>query len=511
MMKPRTCGREDEPDVSENANNSNENPASSAQRNAERLRDFDPRWADRFVVLGAGRSGLAAARLLASLGKFVTVCDDGNRSDDEAVQALAEGGADFIWANRTGAEVALGCAEALVVSPGVPAGHSLIASAEARGLPIVGELELAWRFSGDARIVAVTGTNGKTTVTMLIRHLLEAAGLPAVETGNIGHPFSDAVREAAADPKPPILVVEVSSFQLEWVARFAPDVAVLLNITPDHLDRHGSMKEYAEAKRRIAQFQRADQTLVVNQDDAACLAATQDARARLVFFSLDRPVDLGAWVDDDRLAIAAEGSKPHGLIELDELPLFGMHNAANALAAACAASALGVGRKTIARALKTFQAAPHRLESVATVGGVEFVNDSKATNLDALVKAVESFNAPVHLIAGGRDKDSPFASVRSRLEGRVACAYLIGEASDRIAQAWDGAVKIAPCETMDKALEAARVAACAGEVVLLAPGCASFDQFANYAERGEAFARWVRELQARTPQTKHETAESARP
>lgn len=495
--------------MSENANNTNENPTSLAQSNAERLRDFDPGAAERFVVLGAGLSGLAAARLLLSLGKSVTVCDDGNRSDDAAVQSLADGGADFIWANRKGAEAALGSAEALVVSPGVPASHTLIASAMDLGLPIVGELELAWRFAGDARIVAVTGTNGKTTVTMLIRHLLEAAGIAAVETGNIGHAFSDAVREAAAAQKPAVLVVEVSSFQLEWVARFAPDVAVLLNITPDHLDRHGSMKEYAAAKSRIAQFQRADQTLVVNQDDAACLAATQDARARLVFFSLDRPVDLGAWVDDDRLAIAAEGSKPHGLIELDELPLLGMHNVANALAAACAASALGVGRRTIAKALKTFRAAPHRLESIATVDGVEFVNDSKATNLDALVKAVESFNAPVHLIAGGRDKDSPFASIRTRLQGRVARAYLIGEASDRIAQAWDGAVKIRPCGTMDKALEAARAAASEGEVVLLAPGCASFDQFANYAERGEAFERWVRRLQALTTQTAGETAVNA--
>ena len=200
--------------------------------------------------------------------------------------------------------------------------------------------------------------------------------MSAVETGNIGHPFSDAVREAAGEANPPVLVVEVSSFQLEWVARFAPDVAVLLNITPDHLDRHGTMEDYAAAKRRIARNQTPDQTLIVNQDDSACLAATREARARLAFFSLDRPVEVGAWVDDDRLAIAAEGSKPHGLIELDELHLLGMHNVANALAAACAASALGVGRKIIAKALKTFHAAPHRLEFIATVDGVDFVNDS---------------------------------------------------------------------------------------------------------------------------------------
>lgn len=441
-------------------------------------------------MLGAGLSGRAAARLLLSLGKRVILIDDRNCSAEDEVKGLLARGVEGRF--RAGAE-ALEGAEVLIVSPGIPREHPLRAAAAARELPILGELELGWCFSGEAAIVGVTGTNGKTTVTMLIAHILQTAGRSVVQAGNIGHALCDAVLESADGLAPTTYVLEVSSFQLEDARAFAPDVAVLLNVTPDHLDRHGGIEEYAAAKARISLGQSSDQALIVNQDDIHCLQIAHASPARVTMFSIDRPVDEGAWLDDDRLVLAMEGGKPKRLIDLDLLPLFGMHNVANCLAAAAAAASLGVGRSAIGAALASFAGAPHRLESVAVIDGVEFIDDSKATNIDAVAKAIGSFSAPIHLIAGGRDKASPFGTIRNAVAERAAGAYLIGEAAEKIAEAWGPAVPIFQCATLQQALEKATARAEPGEVVLLSPGCASFDQFASYAERGDAFALWVNE------------------
>jgi UDP-N-acetylmuramoylalanine--D-glutamate ligase len=256
------------------------------------------------------------------------------------------------------------------------------------------------------------------------------------------------------------------------------------------------MADYAAAKARITTQQRPDQVLVVNQDDTYCLEIAQKTKAHVLYFSIERAVEEGAYLDDDQLVVVAPGGKSHRLLDLDKFPLFGMHNVSNALAAACAALALGINRKTITAALETFKGAPHRLEHVATINGVQYFNDSKATNIDAMVKAVVSFAEPIHLIAGGRDKDSPFETVRGSIAGRVARAYLIGEAADTIEKSWSPEIECLPCGTMPQALEAATAAAQPGELILLAPGCASFDQFTSYADRGRKFIQWVKEKES---------------
>lgn len=448
---------------------------------------------DSCAILGAGISGLAAARLLISMGGRVVLLDDQDRSADPAAAELVEAGARAIWGrpDEAGARAALEGVDALIPSPGVPDSHPVKIEARRRGLPSVGEIELAWLRSGPSRVAAITGTNGKTTVTMLVRHLMAAGGLNAMEVGNIGEAFADAVRERAAELDAMAFSLEVSSFQLEDIERFNPDVAVLLNITPDHLDRHGTMEAYAAAKARVTMNQGPEQVLVVNQDDAECLRIASLSPARTLRFSLNRPVDEGAWLDHETLVISLNGAKPKRLTELGNLRLFGMHNVANCLAGACAAAAMGVGIKAIGEALETFEAAPHRLQSVDTLKGVLYVNDSKATNIDAMVQAIRSFSAPIHLIAGGRDKDSPFASVANVVKDRVERAYLIGEAADLIERAWAGGVETLRCGTMERALEEATSRAAEGDVVLLAPGCASFDQFKNYKDRGEKFIHWV--------------------
>lgn len=449
--------------------------------------------ARRFAVVGAGVSGAAAARLLLSLGKDVRIMDD--RDASEALQKAFNDpdAVETVWGPFTAeaAKQALAGCDRVIVSPGFAADHPLLAAASAMALPVYPEIELAWLRSGRGRTVAVTGTNGKTTVTMLVRHLAAYAGRRAVETGNIGHAFSDAVREAAELSEETLYVAEVSSFQLETIHDFAPDVALLLNITPDHLDRHRTMAGYAAAKARITENQTPGQWLIVNQDDAECLRIAGGSSARVLRFSITRPVESGAWLDDDQLVWARDGGKPKKLMDLDEIPLFGLHNVENCLAAACAGLALGLDRKVVAEAIQTFKAPHHRLEPVGIIRGVQYVNDSKATNVDAMVKAVTSFSVPIHLIAGGRDKDSPFASTTAQIRGRVARAYLIGEAEDKLERAWTGATEISRCGTLERALEEATARAGEGDVILLAPGCASFDQFRSYVHRGEVFTQWV--------------------
>lgn len=445
----------------------------------------------RLGVIGAGVSGRAAAGLLLGRRKEVVLFDDTDRSDDPEVVRLAGQGARLSFGEfRRGA---LDEVEALVVSPGVRPEHPLLAEAAARGLPAIGEVELAWLHSNGAKTVAVTGTNGKTTVTMLVGHILRSAGLNALDVGNIGHAFCDAVVENEARLEDLIFVVEVSSFQLFATRSFAPDVAILLNVTPDHLDWHKTMENYARAKGEITAHQTGDQALVVNQDDANCLAIAQKSRAKVYRFSLDRAVDRGAWLDDDRLVLSRPGRKTGRLADLDGLTLYGMHNVANCLAAACAAAAIGLGRKAIGGALENFQGAPHRLQDAGELRGVRFFNDSKATNLDSMVKAVASFSEPIHLIAGGRDKDSPFKTAVAQLAGKVERVYLIGEASETIARAWKDHLDVEECGTLEVALERACENASEGEVVLLSPACASFDQFSGYGERGRAFMDWIAE------------------
>ena len=446
-----------------------------------------------YGILGAGRSGMAAARLLLAHGKRVRLIDEGADAERDDVRALIDAGAEVRFGPiDEPAEVLAGC-EALVVSPGFAYGHPLQQYARISGLPVRSELELGWLYRGGARVVAITGTNGKTTVTMLVEAILREAGLSAVASGNIGYALSDAVREAGDQLDSTVFVVEVSSFQLETVEAFSPDVAVILNVTADHLDRHATMEAYAAAKQRLTEMQSPEQVLVVNQDDSWCLAIANRTRARVRRFSVSRPVDDGAYLDGDLIYLTEPGRKPRRLMEMDELQMIGLHNVANAMAAAAACQALGVDRRPLAAALASFKAAPHRLQAAGEIDGVLYVNDSKATNLDAMMQAIDSFSGGLLLIAGGRDKNSPFGQVTERLARRVRQVLLIGEAAEPMREAWAEAVPCRMCGTLEGALEAARAEAQPGEVVLLSPGCASFDQFRSYAHRGDVFMEWVRE------------------
>ena len=451
---------------------------------------------DRYGVLGAARSGQAAAALLLELGKTVTLFDDFAKEDDPACQALAQNGVRLRFGAPGGD---LEDVQALVCSPGIPLDHALLEAAARRGLPVLAEVELGWLCAPLSRIAAITGTNGKTTVTMLVEKIVADAGLPSRAAGNIGLPLCEAIRQEPARLDQTVFALEVSSFQLDQTERFAPEVAVILNITPDHLDRHPTMEEYARAKERVTVNQTPEQTLVVNQDDPFCLAIAARARARVKRFSLERRVEDGAWLDGDLIVLEQPGRKPHRLMSMSDLKMVGLHNVANAMAAACVAEALGLGRGRLAQSLAAFRAAPHRMEVVGELNGVTYIDDSKATNLDAMRRAIQSFPGGIHLIAGGRDKNSPFATITEELAGRAVAIYLIGEAAAPMAAAWSGRIECVQCGTLERALEQAAERAKGCEVIMLSPGCASFDQFRSYAHRGEVFAQWVRRRLAAAP------------
>ncbi len=445
-----------------------------------------------YAVIGAGLSGQSAAKLLVSFGKTVALYDDNADPAAEAFAPLRALGMELRFGKNQ--PLAEGT-EAVVTSPGFAEKHPLHEAARARNLPIRGELELGFLCSPGARFAAITGTNGKTTVTMLMQKILADGGLDAVAAGNIGMPVAQVAIERGPGSQAlakTAFACEVSSFQLETIERFNPEVAIILNVTPDHLDRHGSMDGYAALKGRVTENQGPRQTLVVNQDDPYCLAIAAKSQARVRRFSLERPVDDGAWLDGDLIMLKSADSKPHVLMPMSDLKLIGLHNVANAMAAACAADAMRIPRKKIAQTLAEFGAAPHRLELVAVIRGVSYINDSKGTNLGAVERALECFNAPLHLIAGGRDKASPFETMIGKLRGRVKAAYLIGEAAAPMERAWAGTVECIPCGTLERALAEATARAADGDVILLSPGCASFDQFKSYAHRGEVFRAWVR-------------------
>jgi UDP-N-acetylmuramoylalanine--D-glutamate ligase len=443
----------------------------------------------KVLVVGLGKSGLAAALFLRRRGAQVTV------SDVRSAEALAK---DIPALLEEGIMVEAGGhglltfrrQDLIVVSPGVPLDTPELAQVKAFGLPVIGELELAARFL-KGKIVAITGSNGKTTTTALVGAILAEAGFPTLVGGNIGVPVVALIEESTDQTW---IVLEVSSFQLESTQQFHPMIAVILNITPDHLDRHGTFENYARAKERIFAAQTESDRVVLNADNARAAAAAARSAAPVDWFSIEHPVAQGAWVEDGYVVYrAAEDMSPEKVMPLGAIPLKGEHNVENVLAAVCAARLAGAPTDAIERAIENFRAVEHRLEYVATLNGVEFYNDSKATNVDATAKAIAAFSSGIHLILGGKDKNSDYSLLTPLIRTRVRAIYTIGSAASKIESHLRGVVSILSCETLDKAVSAAAAAARPGEVVLLAPACSSFDQFENYEHRGRVFKELVNE------------------
>ncbi len=434
----------------------------------------------RPLIAGAARSGVAAARLLAAHGLDVLVCDRGPARPDAAA-ALAAAGVRVAW-ERDDAGLLDG-RDFVVWSPGIPLTHPLAAAARTRGLPVLSELEIGY-LAAHAPLACVTGTNGKSTTTDLIGALLAGAGREAAVCGNIGRAVCEVAEQVGAGG---VLIVEVSSFQLETVQRLRPWIAVWLNLTPDHLDRHESLEAYGALKARLFANQTETDWQVGNADDPEVVKRLP-GRGQSLAFSLRDRVEEGAWVEDGWIMLAWRGGT-RALMPASGLRLRGAHNLANVLAAVAATLPLEIAPERLRATLETYSGLEHRLEPAGEVAGVAFVNDSKATNTSSLEVALRSFDQPVVLIAGGRDKNQDFAPLHPLARERVGTAILIGEGAPRIAAAWPD-VPSERAATLEEAVDRAFAAARRGpapRVVLLSPGCASYDMFTDYEDRGRRF------------------------
>jgi UDP-N-acetylmuramoylalanine--D-glutamate ligase len=435
----------------------------------------------RVLVVGLGKSGVASALFLQERGAVVTVSD--TKPPDqlkEEIPVLLDHGI-TVETGGHGERTFRG-QDLIVVSPGVPYNAPPLVQARLQGEPVIGEIELAAENLAGS-IIAITGSNGKTTTTTLVGEILAAAGVTTLVGGNIGTPAISLVQRATAET---VTVLEVSSFQLETIRTFRPKVAVILNITPDHLDRHRTFDAYVNAKARIFENQQGSDFAVLNEDDETCLKLADMVKAPLFWFSRKKEVGQGAFVDEGRILFR----DAHGQAEVmlvSEIPLKGAHNVENVLAAVCTAALMGCRPDQIRKAVANFKAVEHRIEYVATINGVEYYNDSKATNVDATIKALESFPKNIHLILGGKDKGSPYTVLRDLLRERVKRVYTIGAAAAKIEAEIQGATEVVHAETLENAIRRAHAVAQPGDVVLLAPACASFDQFKSYEHRGRLF------------------------
>jgi UDP-N-acetylmuramoylalanine--D-glutamate ligase len=444
----------------------------------------------RVLVVGLGRSGTAVAILCVARGAIVTVTD--KRGSDVLGPALAELPRNIkVEVGGHKLETFLS-AQLIVLSPGVPEIPEL-AAARAAGVPVTGEMEVASRFI-EATVIGITGTNGKSTTTTLAGAMTRASGRPTFVGGNLGDPLALAVGTPAGSPGG-ACVVEVSSFQLETADTFCPRVAVLLNITPDHLDRYQDLDHYAATKARIFAAQHASDFAVVNVDDPLVMRGSESLRARKLGFSLERKLGEGAWLDGEELLVRLPGAKTESYPTAVPA-LVGRHNQANALAALLASRLLGCSHTEALRALTEFQPLAHRMELVARAGGVLYYDDSKGTNVGAVVAALDGFPRRVVLIAGGRDKGGDYAPLANAMARVGRAAVLIGEAADKIQASFQSVVPIERAGTMEEAVTTAARLASPGDAVVLSPACSSFDMFRDYAHRAQVFRAAVERIAA---------------
>ena len=442
----------------------------------------------RVLAVGLARTGVATALFCAARGARVTATDTRNESEiGDAIGKLRDAGVSLELGGhkeRTFLEQDL-----IIPSPGVPADEKHLQAARGKGIAVWSEIELAYRFL-KGRLVGITGSNGKTTTTSLVEHILRKAGMQTILAGNIGTPLIGTV-EAMKDET--WTVVELSSFQLELIETFRPNIGVFLNLTPDHLDRHRTLAAYGAAKARVFERQTGEDAAILNADDTATTPYSP-AVPRVYWFSRKQRVAQGAYVRDEEIVFRQDG-KEEVLLKLEDIPLAGAHNVENVLAAAVASRLAGASAAAIAKGVSSFAGVEHRLEFVAEISGVRYYNDSKATNVDATLKALDSFSGRILVILGGKDKGSDYSALQKPLREKAILALLIGAAAEKIEKQISGSVALERAETLERAVETASHAAQRGDVVLLAPACASFDQFQNYEHRGRVFKDLVRQLE----------------
>jgi UDP-N-acetylmuramoylalanine--D-glutamate ligase len=445
----------------------------------------------RVLVVGLARTGIATALFCAARGARVTATESRKESEigEPVAKLRAAGCALELGGHRPETFLAQ---DLIVPSPGVPADSPLLEAARAQGIPIWSEIELASRFL-KGRLIGITGSNGKTTTTSLVAHLLEAEGLPVIRAGNIGTPLIARV-DVTSDTS--ISVVELSSFQLELTTAFRPNIGLFLNLTPDHLDRHHSLETYGRAKARMFANQTEADCALLNADDPLT-AQHAPSRPQVFWFSRKQRVAQGVYLRGNEIVFRRDGVEEI-LLHLEDVGLPGAHNLENVLAAALAAHLAGAGAEAIARGVRSFAGVEHRLEFVAEIAGVRYYNDSKATNVDATLKALDAFPGRLLVILGGKDKGSDYTLLQQPLREKALLALLIGAAADKIEAQLSGSAPIERAGTLERALEIAAQRARPGDVVLLAPACASFDQFQNYEHRGRVFKQVVRQLAGRT-------------
>ena len=444
----------------------------------------------RVLVVGLARTGVATALFCAAHGAIVTATE--SRTEAEIEEHVAKLRAAGVALELGGHDEKTFLRQDLIVpSPGVPADFPLLLVARAKSITIWSEIELAYRFL-HGTLIGITGSNGKTTTTALVEHILREAEFPTLLAGNIGTPLISCVENSKRNT---VTVVELSSFQLELIEAFRPNISLFLNLTPDHLDRHRSMETYGGAKARIFENQTEEDAAILNADDPG-VTRYAPGGPRVYWFSRKQRVAEGSYLHGDNIIFRHEGAE-ETILTRAEIPLVGAHNLENVLAAAVATRLAGASATAIAQGIRSFAGVEHRLEFVAEIGGVRYYNDSKATNVDATLKALDAFPGHILIILGGKDKGSDYSVLQTPLREKAILALLIGAASEKIGSQISGSVAIERAGTLERAVEAASHAARPGDVVLLAPACASFDQFENYEHRGRVFKDLVHRLQPR--------------
>lgn len=450
--------------------------------------DFDHK---KVLIIGTGLSGIAAARLLHKVNAEVILYDGNESLTEEAVrEKLPEGIKADIIIGKFPAE-RTETIDLVILSPGVPTDLDYINNIREEGIPIWGEVELAYHFS-KGKIAAITGTNGKTTTTALVGEILKAYYKEVFVVGNIGTPYTDMASDMTSES---VTVAEMSSFQLETIHEFKPRVCALLNVSPDHLDRHHTMENYIQAKLNITKNQGAEDTCVLNYEDEVLREAGRKLQSKVVYFSSQRRLQQGIYLEED-LIILAEMEKKTVVCNIHELKILGRHNYENVMAGIVIGLEMGVPLPYIQEAIRSFQAVEHRIEYVDTIDGVKYYNDSKGTNPDAAIKAIEAMITPTLLIGGGYDKDSEYDEWIRAFQGKVRHFILLGQTREKIADAArrNGFHDIIMAESLEEAVQICADKAVAGESVLLSPACASWGMFKNYEERGNKFKEYVRKL-----------------